>query len=251
MGRRTLLLIASILIAAVGTALIGIYVRGADARAQANEKQIEVLVAKEDIGSGTTVKTALQTLKFEPATYPRKLFRPGMYTGADALTTFTAQTAGKTAITKILKGQPIQEQMFGDQSQASSGTIAKGRMAVAVEMTDPQRAAGLLAPGSTVTIFSTPDQKGASGAAPTDVLLEGVKVIAIGENQINSADTPTAGGTTAGGTTGRLAKAASNSDEVPSTVVTLDLNKDQAGKVINADANGDLYFGITQGLGSG
>ena len=40
MGRRTLLLIASILVAALGTALIWLYVQGADTRAQAGEAQV-------------------------------------------------------------------------------------------------------------------------------------------------------------------------------------------------------------------
>ena len=46
MGRRTLLLIASILVAALGTALIWLYVQGADSRAEATTTQVEVVVAR-------------------------------------------------------------------------------------------------------------------------------------------------------------------------------------------------------------
>ena len=45
MGRRTLLLITSILIAAVGTALVAIYVRGADERGPARRRSGGVALA--------------------------------------------------------------------------------------------------------------------------------------------------------------------------------------------------------------
>ena len=52
MGRRTLLLIASILVAALGTALIWLYVQGADKRAAAGTAQVQVLVAANTVRAG-------------------------------------------------------------------------------------------------------------------------------------------------------------------------------------------------------
>ena len=52
MGRRTLLLIASILVAALGTALIWLYVQGADTRAVSGETEVPVYVATRNVSMG-------------------------------------------------------------------------------------------------------------------------------------------------------------------------------------------------------
>ena len=54
MGRRTILLIAAILVAALGTGLVWLYADQADDAAMADQQPVEVLVAKMDIASGTS-----------------------------------------------------------------------------------------------------------------------------------------------------------------------------------------------------
>ena len=54
MGRRTVLLIAALVVAALGTALVWMYANRADERAQADAAPVEVLVATSDIGAGTS-----------------------------------------------------------------------------------------------------------------------------------------------------------------------------------------------------
>jgi pilus assembly protein CpaB len=45
MGRRTMLLVAAFVVAALGTTLVFLYVNGVNDRAVADQKQVRVLVA--------------------------------------------------------------------------------------------------------------------------------------------------------------------------------------------------------------
>ena len=58
MARRSVLLIAAVLIAAVGTAMILLYVKGIDDRATRGQELVEVLTATETIEAGETVAAA-------------------------------------------------------------------------------------------------------------------------------------------------------------------------------------------------
>ena len=54
MGRRTILIVSAVLLAAFGTLLVYLYVRGADNRADAGRTTQNVLVATTTIEAGTT-----------------------------------------------------------------------------------------------------------------------------------------------------------------------------------------------------
>ena len=58
MGRRTLLLIAALVVAALGTTGIFLYVNGVDERAEAGYDLVEVLVATTPIAAGTSAQDA-------------------------------------------------------------------------------------------------------------------------------------------------------------------------------------------------
>ena len=58
MGRRTVLLIVAALIAALGSGLVILYVRGVDARADAKYDAVEVLTAVKMIEPGETIASA-------------------------------------------------------------------------------------------------------------------------------------------------------------------------------------------------
>jgi pilus assembly protein CpaB len=256
MGRRTLLLITSILIAAVGTALVGIYVRGADARAQADEAQVQVAVATKNVPSGTSVKDAVARTSFDLKLFPRRLLSADTYTGAEAVRTLSTENAGKTVTTAIFIGQPILRGMFGAQSAVTQVGISPGHRGVSVELTDPQRAAGLLTPGASVEIFWTPTASGSatggsggSGSSEpvkvAEVVLPSVKVIAIGTERVGS-PTDDAASTSSSGLKGGGGQ---QQDQVASTVVTLDLTEAEAKKVIAKAVTGDLHFGVINSAG--
>ena len=59
MGRRVALLVAAIVIAAIGTTLVYLYAKQADDRAQADAQPRDVLVASQLIPAGTSAEQAL------------------------------------------------------------------------------------------------------------------------------------------------------------------------------------------------
>jgi pilus assembly protein CpaB len=219
MGRRTLLLITSILIAAVGTALIGLYVRGADSRAVGNASTRSVLVAEAIIPNGATPDTN---------SYARKDRRVGDL--PDDAITDPSQIKG-VAVSKILVGQVLQKGMFGSTSAAATSGIGKDQLGITVELSDPERAAGLLKVDSKIEIFTIPN----GGTKKKSVPLlgddgTGVTVIQIGNQRLGSSSTGTANGTAA--------------ENVPSTLVGLSLSQNDVIKVKDAEANGTLYFAV-------
>ena len=245
MGRRTLLLIASILIAAVGTALIGLYVRGADNRARQTEGTVNALVASATIPAGTDLEEALTLM--HPAHVPNRMATNG-FTGSDPFASIRRTLKGRVVKDPIYLEQVVLSSMFGSAGDAATTGITQGT-GIAVELTDPARAAGLLAPGSHVKIYLIPKNTdrelatqqripvGKGGQMTLDpalklpVILEDALVMRIG----NSSNTRTTSTRTTTGT---------QTDDVPRTIVTLDLKESDADAVAAAQALGDLYFAV-------
>ncbi len=100
MGRRTLLLIASILVAALGTALIWLYVQGADTRAQADTSLVQVWVASKAASPGGTVA--------DVAPVPQQVPQP---LAADAVTN-PGQLGSQQLINGVTTGQILLRSMF-------------------------------------------------------------------------------------------------------------------------------------------
>src|SRR4051812_28822141 len=98
MGRRTPLLIASILGGALGTALIWLYVQGADTRAQAGETQIQVYVAAGSVSAGSRVGSGIAAPKRLPQSVA-SAFGPDLVTSPGDISGF--------AKTDIVPGMPL------------------------------------------------------------------------------------------------------------------------------------------------
>lgn len=232
MGRRTVLLIAALVVAALGTALVFMYANRADERAQAGAEQVQVLVATSDIAAGTTGAAVGESGNVELRTLPAASVPPG------ALSDLTPVT-DQITISSVFTGQVLLQAMFGSQQEASGGlTLPEGKVAVAIALGDPQRVAGFVNPGSEVAIFRTatpPTEAGADAqaAAPkaeTNVLLDRVQVIAVGPTTISSTTT------TDGQTT--------NTEAIPTAILTLALDQEQAQKVILSTTDGAMYFAL-------
>jgi len=235
MGRRTLLLISSILVAAIGTALVAIYVRGADQRAEADAKVVSVLVATRPIGANQPLKDNLQS--FTPQTVLQREKTPGVVSTADQLVNLAND--GVVTGAPILQGQVIQSAMFTKSAaNVSDAGLGSDQMRMAVQLADPNRSAGFLVANAEVAIFVT---IGTGDSQRTALVLPKVKVLSVG-----AAPVAAAGGrrpqqnnspTSAGGT-------ASSEDAVPTTIVSLAVNQQEAQKLIFAQKAGELYFGI-------
>jgi pilus assembly protein CpaB len=227
MGRRTLLLITSILLAAVGTALIAIYVKGADSRAQQGQELVNVLVVKQSVAAGTTVTAAQNDNSFGF----KELHRSDIPT--DAMTSTTG-VASEQVTTDLLVGQVLQPGMFATNASAAASAVGlkSGQVAVSLSLSDPQRVASMLQPGMSVTIFQIPQQN----TAAASTLLSSVTVIKVGsEGTSTSADPGTSGSTS----------------NVASTIITFAVTPANAEKILGAQRDNELSLGVLPGQAAG
>lgn len=224
MGRRTLLLIAALVVAALGTALIFVYVQNIEDDVYDDATLVQVLVATSDVATGTTAADASADGAFELKELPKSATATGALADIDSI-------ADQVALTPVFEGQQILSQMFGAPGTTSTLSVPDGKLAISVQLGDPERVAGFVAPGSDVAIFATVTG-GTDGASEfTQVLLPEVQVIGVGTTTVTTQTTTTDEGE-------------QTTEEVPRTVLTLAVDQQQAQAIISAQSVGELYFGL-------
>lgn len=220
MGRRLALLIAAVLVAALGTALVFAYVKKADNRAIADQHPVSVLVAKASVAPGTRVIDAANAGAFERREFPRDAVVPGALSSTDPV-------KDQVVLTTIFPGQQLLTGMFGATAASNSSiAIPPGQIALSFSFGDPQRVAGFVQPGSNVVIFLTSALNG--GVSSTRVLMPKVTVIAVGPTTITPPANP----------------AQANPEPQPRAMLTLALTQKQAEQLIFAQGNGTMYLGL-------
>ena len=235
MGRRTVLVIVAVVIAALGAAMIFLYVQGIDDRAEAGQQPVQVLAATEKIEVGETIESAQDAGKLDLVSVPADDVVPGALDSTDSL-------AGKIALTPIYPKEQILGEKWGASGTQQTITIPDGAMAVSVQLSDPARVAGFINPGSQVAVFWSGDvtatastQEGAPISSDsgtfTRLLLPKVDVIGVGTTTVLSTTTTDENG-------------AATTEELPKTLLTLALTQDQAERVIFASRNGELALGL-------
>lgn len=219
MGRRTLLLLAALVVAALGTTGVFLYVNGINDRAEADYDLVEVLVATTTIEAGTTAQQAQDAGALDLRPFLTKSLE-----GLPALSDITG-IADMVALAPIAVGEPILEGQFGVSGENSALPIPEGQLAVSVQLGDPARVAGFVGPGSEVAVMLTSADGG--GERRTRVLLPRVTVIAAG----NTTVVPAAEGT-------------APTEEIPKALLTLGVDQRDAQKLVYASQNGDLYLAL-------
>jgi pilus assembly protein CpaB len=224
MGRRTLLLIAALVVAALGTTGVFLYVNGVDERAQAGLKKKIILVANSPITAGTTAQKA-----YDDGALERREFWQKSIEGLDALSDISG-IADQVALANIAPGSPIVAGLFGEPGSVSQLPIPEDKSAVSIQLSDPERVAGFVEPGSRVAVYLTfQETNGANaGLTTTRALLPEVEVIAVGQTTL----VPTTTGT------GETAQ----TEQIPKTILTLAVDQKQAQQIIQGQNQGDLYF---------
>ena len=242
MGRRTVLLVASILVAAVGTALVFLYVSSINDRAIADQEPTRVLVAKHLIELGTRGSDAAAAGAFELKTLPRNAIAAGAVADVKPIADLMAKGP-------IFPGEQILLDKFGAAGTTEALPLPDGTIAVSVQLSDPARVAGFVAPGSHVAVFATVDRPstatpapratatqpattGASDAKLTAVLLPKAEVVAVGATTVVPVKTTDSSGT-------------EQTEPIPKTILTLALTPGDAQRLVFASQQGELYFGLT------
>jgi pilus assembly protein CpaB len=217
MERRTLLLIAALVVAALGTTMVFLYVNGVNDRALAEQDPVQVLVATSAIDAGTTAGEALAAGAIESKEISRSS------AAVNALSDVTP-IEDQVALSPIFAGEQILTNKFGAAGSSTNLPIPDGKLAISVQLDDPARLAGFLAPGSKVAIFLTIN---ANGKEKSQLLLPEVQVL--------SAD-----GKTLAPATGDTA----NASQAPAALVTLAVDQAQYQKVFFASSHGQMSFAL-------
>lgn len=227
MTRRVILLIAALLVATVGTSMVFLYVRSADARAREGQEPVQVLVAKTAIAAGTTGAAAEQAGSFELKTLNAEAVAEGALSSTEPIRSLVA-------LGPIFPGEQILQGKFGDPGSNATLPIPEGKLAMSVQLGDPARVAGFVGPGSEVAIFVTmqdPTQDEAELQQFTRILLPRVQVIAAGQTTVVTQTTTDTEGQEV-------------TEQLPRAILTLAVTQAEAQKIVLAQSQGQLYFGL-------
>lgn len=235
MGRRILAILAAAVIALVGAVLVLVYARGADARAVAAASPSKVYVSTSVVPAGTTLKDAVRLGQLTQTDVAARAKPLGALEGVDE------NNSDLVALTDIAPGQYVLASGFGDTPLGEKALqVGAGKLAVSVQLQDPARVGNFVRPGSMLTIFMTYElakleKKSGGDAEKTDlgsgtsILLDNVKVIAMGDASL----TPVA-------TTGEGGEAAQSA----SFLVTLEVTPEQAARLVHGVNNYTLYAAL-------
>lgn len=223
MRARKSALLLSLVVALVGTLLVASYARHSDADAATAELKVPVLVAKARIPAGTETKAVAAGLT-------QLVVMPKSTLPVDALTDLAA-VPDLVAVSDVFPGQVLVRAGFGPAPNSGGLTIPKGKLAVSVQLGDPQRVAGFVLPGSEVAILDTRPlgggAAGGQGAVETRTLFPRVTVIAVGPTALQAPPT-----------------AAATDKAVPAAILTLAVSQTDAERLVQATQTGKLYFAL-------
>ena len=223
MGRRSILLAVAALVAMIGSGLVFVYVKGADARAMAGQAPVTVLKAVAPIEPGETLEQAQAAGKLELQDVPAEQLVDG------ALSTI-GDLGGEVALARIFPNEQITGAKFGSAGDEDVLALPDGIVAISVDLTDTGRVAGFVTPGTEVALFVN-GAVGADGEEVARLLLPAVEVVAVAQATVATAPT-TAGEVTP------------TTEELPRTLVTLALPQADAERVLFASTHGELAFGL-------
>ena len=229
MGRRTILLVVAALVAVLGSGLVFVYVKGADARARENQVPVQVLKAVAEIQPGETLDQAQAAGKLELQDVPSEHVLDGALSAVGDL-------GGEVAIARVFPNEQITEAKFGSAGDEDVLTMPEGMIAISVNLSDTGRVAGFVSPGTEVALFVN-GAVGTDGEEVARLLLPAVEVVAVAQATVASAATPTDG--TAVATDGTQ-----TAEALPRTLVTLAVSQADAERVLYASTHGELSFGL-------
>jgi pilus assembly protein CpaB len=229
-------MLVAILVAALGSTLVFLYVQGINDRAIEDQNPVKVLTATDVISAGESLDDAQAAGKLALTDIAKANVLPSALTNTDAI-------KGELALTTIYPGEQILPEKFGNAGAADSLVLPKGKLAISVELTDYARVAGFIQPGSHIAIYvcvvprtevkndyqkQVLDQLGCDGV---QILLSDVEVLATGATSLTTTTTTDESGT-------------QTTEEIPKTILTVAVDEQDSKRVVLADANGDLTFGL-------
>lgn len=192
------------------------YANGADARAMTGIEGVGVFVANSEIPAGTTLSDAIANDWLRIEQIPRRLAPEGSGTEVDPA------NASNVASSDIHAGELVLLSRFVPRKQISAGlAIPVGKVALALNLEDPQRVGNFVRVGAKIAVFST-DKVPAAGSANTELLLSDLLVLGVGDS------------------TGDAEK----SEPGSSKLITVAVTQAEAELLIQATTEGTLYLAL-------
>jgi pilus assembly protein CpaB len=177
-SRRTLILIAAILIGGIAAFTLFRYVNGVEDEAYGKARRVEVYVVKQDIPKALPGDQAISDGYVAKALIPQE-FRPA--TAVTDIQTIKAQVA----VNQLSAGQVVVTGMFVEPSVAyltKSELIPDGNVAITVSVDQTRGVAGLVVPGDRVNLMiDDPRAGGGEGRQPKVILYQNVQVLFVGQ----------------------------------------------------------------------
>ena len=230
MSRRVLAVVAAGVIALIGVGAVLLYAKGADQRAVAGQKPVKVYVAQKLVPAGTSAEEALQEGLIATASVAK------VGVPADALRTVDDATGKLLATTDIAPGEFVLASRFGKTPLGQKALqVPDGQVAISVELSDPARVGTFVTSGSHIVIYDSydPTGKASNGPLSTQVLLDDVLVIAVGDSTLQ----PVQGAQT-------QQQDQSQGNDKPKALVTVALPPAQAARLVHGIQTGELYAGL-------
>ena len=189
-SRRTLILIAAVVIGAVAAFSLFTYVGGIEDDAYDNAERVEVFKIVQDIPKGTFGDDAVAQGLIEQDEIPRE-FRP-----ASAINSL-AEIEGLVSVIDLPANQPVLNNHFVPQAESLStfsSLLRNNEVAITISVDQVKGVAGLLVPGDFVNILvavedgaaATPEEGGAGSVdlfTPARYLYQKVQILAVGQTR--------------------------------------------------------------------
>ncbi|HVL05597.1 MAG TPA: Flp pilus assembly protein CpaB [Acidimicrobiales bacterium] len=191
-------IVASVLLAAVGTGLLVAYVRSAEDRALKGEKTVDVLVVSNTIPKGTKAEDITSSLRMEQV--------PVKIATREALTS-TSPLAGKVAAVDLLPGEQLVSTRFTSPAEAQG--IAAGLLQVTIALEPVRALGGQLRKGDSVGVTVSFDEP-----ETTHLILHKVRVTDVRTTDGATVTTPANGPAPAAGLLVTLAVDAPSMEKV-------------------------------------
>ncbi|MGZ4598763.1 MAG: Flp pilus assembly protein CpaB [Oryzihumus sp.] len=227
MGRRVLAVLAAVVVALVGVVAVLLYAKGADSRAVAGQRPVGVFVAQQVVPAGTTAGDAVANGLMARTQMAAKAVPAG------ALTAVDERMSKLVALNDIAPGELVLSGRFGTTPLGQKALqVPDGRVAVAVQLSDPARVGTFVTPGSHIVIYDTYSAAASvSGVKQTQVLLDDALVIAMGSSSLTPVQ-------------GQSQQSQAQQSGTPTALVTVALPPDTAVKLVHGIQTGELYLGL-------
>lgn len=229
--KSKIILVAAIVMAVITTILFRQYVVNLSNKYKSQQKMISIVVLKTDVKKNQKVTQDMLELKqFNAASvHPQAVKKIN-------------DIAGDYALTDMRAGEVLFASRFANQYKETSEITRKirdGYRAVAISVTDVESVSSLIQPEDYVDVVYTVADKHDANDVQTEILLQNVRVLAVGKKITESQSNALAG-------TDKTADKDKTSDEY--TSITLELKPDDIVKIATADKKGDIKFALRSQL---